>query len=592
MHKIRTSYEHTINASYIGYITQAIVNNFVPLLFLTFVADYGLTLDKITLITTLNFAVQLVVDLVSTKVIDRIGYRVAVFAAHIFAAGGLIGLAVLPEILGNTYVGILIAVICYAIGGGIIEVLISPIVEACPTQKKEAAMSLLHSFYCWGHVAVVLLSTLFFQCFGIGNWRIMACLWALIPLCNAFYYLLVPIFPITGGHQPMPLRTLLGQKMFWLIVVVMICAGASEQAMSQWASAFAESALRVSKTVGDLAGPCAFAICMGTARAIYGKYSEAIPLKKMMMGSALLCIGCYAVAVFAQSPIFGLVGCAACGFSVGIFWPGTFSIAAINLPGAGTAMYALLALAGDIGCSAGPTVVGMVANRTDGNLKNGLLVAMIFPVLILLGIGRLRDKKKHPAGSPLEEIPDNYRPLFDILAEQTNRGKSLVIGIDGRSGSGKTDLAAFISEIYNCNILHMDDFYLPMEQRPQNWQEIPGGNMDLERFAQEALLPAKRGEKIHYRAYDCQTGRYRETRVLPECMLTLVEGSYCQHPSLREFYDLTVFVTCPGKVQAGRLQEREGAHYKAFEEIWIPMEERYFESFAVEQNSQIVIHNE
>ncbi len=387
---IRKSYEHTIYASYIGYITQAIVNNFVPLLFLTFASDYNLTLDKITLLTTVNFLVQLTVDFVSAKVIDKVGYRISILFAHLCAGLGLIGLAFFPSLLGNAYVGIMVSVVLYAIGGGIIEVLISPIVEACPTEKKEAAMSLLHSFYCWGHLAVVLLSTLFFQLFGISNWRILACIWAIVPLFNMVYFALVPIYPIVAEHEKLSLGTLVRQKAFWLIIVLMVCAGASEQAMSQWASAFAESALSVSKTVGDLAGPCAFALCMGTARALYGKYSDYIPLKKMMMGSAVLCIFCYAIAIFSGNPFFGLIGCALCGFSVGIFWPGTFSIAAAALPGGGTAMYALMALAGDLGCSSGPTVVGMVANTFGDNLKAGLLMAVIFPIVMLIGVGMVR----------------------------------------------------------------------------------------------------------------------------------------------------------------------------------------------------------
>lgn len=391
---IRKSYAHTIYASYLGYITQAVVNNFAPLLFLTFVSDYGLSLEEITWITTVNFVVQLCVDLLSAKVIDRVGYRISIITAHILAALGIIGLAVLPDLFGNAYVGLMTAVVLYAVGGGIIEVLISPIVEACPTEKKEAAMSLLHSFYCWGHVFLVVMSTVFFQLFGIGNWKSLAFVWALIPILNSIYFTLVPIYPITAGHEKMSFGSLLKQKVFWLIVIIMICAGASEQAMSQWASAFAESALKVSKTVGDMAGPCAFAVLMGTARAIYGKCSERIPLKKFMIGSALLCIVCYAVAVFAGSPVMGLVGCALCGFSVGIFWPGTFSIAAGKLPGGGTAMYALMALAGDVGYASGPTVVGMVADSFDGNLKSGLLAAMIFPVLILIGICLLRKQNK------------------------------------------------------------------------------------------------------------------------------------------------------------------------------------------------------
>ena len=383
---IREDYTHTIYASYIGYITQAIVNNFLPLLFLTFARQFSLSLDKIALITTINFLVQLAVDLVAAKFVDRIGYRICVIFAHIFAALGLILLAVLPFVLCNAYAGILICVVLYAIGGGLIEVLISPIVEACPTEKKEAAMSLLHSFYCWGHVGVILICTLFFQLAGIGHWRILSVLWAIVPLFNCFYFTQVPIYSITEDHQPLPIRRLVREKLFWVFMVLMICAGASEQAMSQWASAFAESALHVSKTVGDLAGPCMFALLMGTSRALYGKYSDRIPLKKAMCGSAVLCIFSYLLACLTNHPALGLLGCALCGFSVGIFWPGTFSIMAAEMPLAGTAMYAFMALAGDAGCSGGPTITGFVANAAGGNLKAGLLAAVIFPVLILLGL--------------------------------------------------------------------------------------------------------------------------------------------------------------------------------------------------------------
>lgn len=391
--KIRKSYEHTIYASYIGYITQSIVNNLAPLLFLTFASSFDLSLAQITMITTINFLTQLIVDLICAKVIDRIGYRVSVVFAHICAVLGLVGMAFLPDLLGNAYVGLIAAVILYAIGGGIIEVLISPIVEACPTTKKEAAMSLLHSFYCWGHVGVVLLSTMFFAIFGIENWKVLACLFSVIPFFNALYFSLVPIYPIVEGHEKLEFRELLSKKAFWMLIVMMVCAGASEQAMSQWASAFAESGLKVSKTVGDLLGPCAFAVFMGTARALYGKYSEQIPLKKMMVGSAILCVICYLVAVFGGHPLLGLIGCALCGFSVGIFWPGTFSIAAWELPGGGTTMYALMALAGDLGCSLGPTVVGMVADRMNGNLKSGILMAILFPICMLASLAFVKQKK-------------------------------------------------------------------------------------------------------------------------------------------------------------------------------------------------------
>ncbi len=392
LQRIRGNYAHTIYASYLGYITQAIVNNFAPLLFLTFVEDFGLTLDQVTLITTLNFAVQLCVDLLSARVVDRVGYRACILAAHLFSAAGVVGLAVLPAAMGG-YAGVLTAVVLYAVGGGLIEVLVSPIVEACPTEKKEAAMSLLHSFYCWGHVGVVLLSTAFFAAFGVRNWRVLACLWALIPLLNVFYYAQVPIYPIAAGREKLSIGALCRQKVFWVLMVMMVCSGASEQGMSQWASAFAESGLRVEKAVGDLAGPCAFALLMGSSRAIYGRFSDRLPLRAAMMGSAALCVVCYLLASLTGSALLSLVGCALCGFSVGIFWPGTFSLAAQALPGGGTAMYALMALAGDLGCSSGPTLVGLVANAANGQLTTGLLAAIAFPLVmiaVLVAFGKMK----------------------------------------------------------------------------------------------------------------------------------------------------------------------------------------------------------
>ena len=388
--RICESYEHTIYASYLGYVTQAIVNNFAPLLFVTFAAVFGLSVEQITLLTTVNFLVQLCVDLISARVVDRIGYRPCIVAAHVLAAAGLIGLAVLPDILGP-YAGLLTSAVLYAVGGGIIEVLISPIVESCPTKKKEAAMSLLHSFYCWGHVFLVAVSTAFFAVFGMGSWRVLACLWALVPLVNIAYFLLVPLFPVVqGGEKKLSIRELFSRRVFLLLLILMVCAGASEQAMSQWASAFAESGLHVSKAMGDLAGPCAFAVLMGLARALYGRFSDRLPLTGCMAASAVLCMGCYLAAALSGQPLLALVGCALCGFSVGMFWPGTFSLAARTLPGGGTAMYALMALAGDLGCSAGPTLVGFTAGAAGGSLQAGLLPALVFPIVILLGALVLR----------------------------------------------------------------------------------------------------------------------------------------------------------------------------------------------------------
>lgn len=389
--RLRSRPEATMRACCLAYFNQAIVNNYAPLLFLTFVREWGLTLDRITLLTTVNFGIQLCVDAISPQVTSRLGYRRAVVLAHGLAAAGIIGLAVLPGLLGHAMAGLLLSVVLYALGGGLMEVLISPIVEACPTQRKEAAMSLLHSFYCWGHVGVVLLSTGFFALFGVASWRVLAVLWAVIPILTGWLFTQVPLYPVPGDEGKPAYRPLLRSRIFWLLMVLMVCAGASEQAVSQWSSTFAEAGLGLSKTLGDLAGPCAFALLMGTSRALYALLSEKVPLKAMMLGSAVMCLGCYALAVFSASPLAGLIGCAACGFSVGIFWPGTFSLAAKRLPLGGTAMYALMALAGDLGCSAGPTVVGLVANGAGGHLQTGLLAAMVFPAVILVGIGLLRE---------------------------------------------------------------------------------------------------------------------------------------------------------------------------------------------------------
>ncbi|MEG7529975.1 MAG: MFS transporter [Hungatella sp.] len=387
---IQDHYNHTLRASYIGYITQSIVNTFVPLLFLTFQRTFQISLEKITLLVTINFGIQLIVDFLSAKFIDRIGYRAAVVAAHIFSALGIAGLGILPDLCKDPYEGLLLCVLLYAIGGGLIEVLISPIVEACPTEKKDAAMSLLHSFYCWGCVLVILISTLFFTVFGIENWRVMAFLWAILPAVNAYFFSQVPIAKLTQDGEGLSIRNLMKQSSFWLFAFVMVCAGASEQAMSQWASVFAESGLHVTKTVGDLAGPCMFAVLMGLSRVLYAKFSEKMNLKIFMIGSGILCICSYLLAALSVNPMLALVGCAFCGLSVGILWPGAFSLASATSPRGGTAMFALLALAGDLGCSSGPTFVGMISNMAGGNLKTGLLAAVAFPVLLIAGLMKIR----------------------------------------------------------------------------------------------------------------------------------------------------------------------------------------------------------
>ena len=381
---MKYSYDSTMRACFTGYIVQAIVNNFAPLLFLTFQRTYHIPLQQITLLVTFNFGIQLLTDLLSVAFVDRMGYRASMLLAHILSALGC--LTVLPERMGHPFAGILISVIVYAVGGGLLEVLVSPVVEACPSTHKEKAMSMLHSFYCWGHVGVVLFSSIFFKLAGIENWKLLAVLWAVIPILNALIFTRVPIAPVLPeGEEGMTIVTLFQNRTFWLLFVMMICAGASEQSVSQWASLFAEKGLGISKTAGDLAGPMAFAFLMGASRAFYGNYGEKINLDRFMAVSSVLCILSYLCLVFMPVPVLSLAGCALCGLSVGILWPGTFSRASKALPAGGTALFALLALGGDIGCSGGPTLVGMVSGMCKGNLKAGILAALIFPVLLLTG---------------------------------------------------------------------------------------------------------------------------------------------------------------------------------------------------------------
>jgi fucose permease len=384
---MKLNYKNTVYACFVGYIVQAIVNNFTPLLFLTLQNTYDIPLSKITMLVTINFCLQLVVDFLSAGFIDKIGYRASALIAHILSAVGLISLTILPSLFTNPFIGLIVAVMIYAAGGGLLEVLISPIVEACPTDNKEKTMSLLHSFYCWGHVGVVLLSTVFFSLFGITNWKLLALLWALIPIANAITFAKVPLASLVAADERgLTIIELVKLKAFWVFILLMLCAGASEQSISQWASTYAEQGLKISKTVGDLTGPMLFALMMGLARLIYGKYGDKINLNKFMFYSAVLCVISYLITSISPFPILGLMGCGFSGLSVGIMWPGTFSMAAASLKRGGTSLFALLALAGDLGCSAGPTVVGLVSSAANDNLRIGIFAGIIFPVVLIIGI--------------------------------------------------------------------------------------------------------------------------------------------------------------------------------------------------------------
>lgn len=388
------NYQKTKIACYLGFITQAISANFAPLLFLKFHHDYQISLGNIAWISTCFFFTQLLIDLFCAKFVDRIGYRVCVVASEVCSAAGLIGLAFLPEIFPNPLAGILCSVILYAMGSGLIEVLCSPIIEACPFDNKEATMSLLHSFYCWGAVGTILISTIFFLIFGIESWKWLAVLWAIIPVVNIYNFATCPIEYLVDEENGMKVTELFRKPLFWIAICLMICSGASELAMAQWASAYAEAALGLSKTVGDLAGPCMFAVAMGISRVIFGKYGERIDLMKFMASSGILCVICYFLTALSSNPILGLIGCIVCGFSVGIMWPGTISISSKEFPMGGTAMFALLAMAGDLGGSIGPGIVGRVTQSAGNNIQVGMGVGLVFPFILLIMLFILYTKKK------------------------------------------------------------------------------------------------------------------------------------------------------------------------------------------------------
>lgn len=389
---ISPNYNRTKIACYLGFITQAISANFIPLLFLKFHKDYQISFGMLAYIPTCFFITQLLIDLLCAKFVDRIGYRISIVTSEITAALGLVGLAFLPDLLSDPYIGIMVSVFMYAIGSGLIEVLCSPIIEACPFDNKEATMSLLHSFYCWGSVGTILVSTIFFVLFGMESWKWMALIWAIIPAINIYNFATCPIEHLVEDGKGMSIPELFKTPLFWIAICLMVCSGASEISMSQWASAYAESALGLDKTMGDLAGPCMFAVTMGICRMLYGKYGDKIDLKKFMIGSGILCVICYLMATTVANPIVNLIGCIVCGFSVAIMWPGTISISSKQFPRGGTAMFALLAMAGDLGGSIGPAIVGGVAQRAGDDIRAGMSVGLIFPFLLVVMLFSMKKK--------------------------------------------------------------------------------------------------------------------------------------------------------------------------------------------------------
>ncbi|TPF91653.1 sugar MFS transporter [Bifidobacterium sp. UTBIF-78] len=379
------NYDRTVVACFIGYVTQAVINNFMPLLFVTFAAMFGISMARLSALITVNFITQLIVDVLAGRFVDRIGYKPCIIAAHVAALAGLLVLGLVPTHVADPYPAILAAIILYALGGGLIEVMVSPIVEACPSEHKAKAMSLLHSFYCWGQLGTVVISTLFLFAFGTGSWPVLACLWGVVPIAGIVMFAGAPMPRIVPeGTATMRFVDLARRPVFYLMFLMMLCAGAAEQGMSQWASTFAESGLGVTKVVGDLAGPAAFALMMGLARTIYGVLGHRLNLTVFIAGSSVLCVAMYLTAALSPSPVLGLAACAITGFSVGIMWPGTFSMAADAMPGGGTLMFALLAVAGDLGCAGGPAVVGFIASAHGDSLQTGLLFGSVFAAVLLV----------------------------------------------------------------------------------------------------------------------------------------------------------------------------------------------------------------
>lgn len=407
---MRFTAKHTMIASFTGYVIQAIVNNLAPLLFVTFQNEFDISLEKIGLIIFINFFTQIVTDLIAARYVDNLGYRKSVCLAHIFAFTGLGGLGVFPHIFPDAYTGILIATVISAVGGGLLEVVISPVVEAIPGDKKNLKMSLLHSFYCWGQVGVVLFSTIFFALFGISNWRYVCLIWAALPLLNFFLLLKVPMWSLVSEEKKMSIKKLITSKLFFAFLILMLCAGAAELAMAQWVSFFAEAGLKIDKSMGDIFGTCMFALLMGISRTFWGIKAGKFKTCNGLILSAVMCVISYLIAALSKNPVFSLFGCVMCGLSVGLMWPGTYSFAAETFKNAGAGMFALLAFAGDVGCTAGPTLVGNISSLVENKvipmflsggdireigLKTGLLFIAVFPLVMCPVIIIIRKRLSH-----------------------------------------------------------------------------------------------------------------------------------------------------------------------------------------------------
>ncbi len=397
------SYKSTRMACYRGSIVQGAVNNISPLFFVIFQREFGISYGMISSLILFNFTAQILVDLLCVRFVDRIGYRAAAVMAHVCSTVGLVLLGLLPHALPSPFLGLAAATVISAIGGGMIEVIVSPIVDSLPCEGKALKMSLLHSFYCWGQVAVVLLTTLAVRLLGEGLWWTLPLFWALLPAYNCVAFATVPLLPTLPEEEKRPLKSLLRSRGFILAMVLMLCAGASELAMGQWASLFAEKALGVPKIMGDLLGPCLFAVFMGIGRVAYGIWGSRLNINHALQGTAALCVLCYLGAALLPHPLLSLLCCSLCGFSISLMWPGVLSDTARAYPNGGTPMFGVLAVCGDLGCSLGPAAAGAVSGLVlagggleQASLKAGMLAAAVFPAVLLACLLLSRGKPGQP----------------------------------------------------------------------------------------------------------------------------------------------------------------------------------------------------
>lgn len=416
-------YRLTTISCFVGIFAQAVIINLAALLFMPLMRLHGLTYVQLGTLVAVNFSVQVGSDLVFSGLIDRIGFRRLVLPACLVGSLGLFLFALAPVLLpGRVFAGLLAATAVYSAAGGLLEVLLSPIVNAIPNEEKGAAMSLLHSFYAWGQMATIILTTLFLFLVGERHWQWMVGFWALLPLANFLLFLKAPFPPSVPEEHRLNMGDLI-LKPFCLLAFAAIFFGASaEVLMNQWTSAFMERALLLPKLTGDLFGMCGFALMLGLGRAWHGKYGARFDISKALVAMSALAVLCYLVVALAPGSWPGLLACMVCGFATSLLWPGTLIVASERYPLAGAWMFALLAAAGDVGAGLGPWFTGWVVDHAidtaaalrleqwlgiggeQAALRLGILAGTIAPLLALLchwGMKRMRENHRQTARAEL-----------------------------------------------------------------------------------------------------------------------------------------------------------------------------------------------